>query len=231
MKTVAKVAIGCGVALLLAGIAAVAVFVGGAYWVKRKVEQVSGHEQRIQELKKKAGQAAPFTRPADGVIQEPRLLKFLEIRKRMSSIYEQHRPEIEKLNRKEKGDLRDAWNAFGWINELRRGDLRSVQTRRLRKGRVQHGLDRLAQAARTQVGVADVRARQPALHALDQDLVLGKVAALRVDDRRAGADRVGDDAVPGLRDHDVDGAHQVLVREARRLERVAIEAVDVVRQL
>ena len=120
MKTIAKVAIGCGVAVLLAGIAAFAVFVGGAYWVKGKVEQATGHEQRIQELKKKAGQAAPFTRPADGVIQEPRLVKFLEIRKRMSSIYEQHRPEIEKLNRKEKGDLRDAWNAFGWINELRR---------------------------------------------------------------------------------------------------------------
>lgn len=120
MKTVAKVAIGCGVALVLAGTAAVVLVVGGAYWFKGKVQQVTGHEQRIQELKKKAAQAAPFTRPADGVIQEPRFVKFLEIRKRMASIYEQHRPEIEKLNKKEKGDLRDAWNAFGWINELRR---------------------------------------------------------------------------------------------------------------
>lgn len=120
MKTIAKVAIGCSVAALLAGVAAVAVFVGGAFWLKGKAEQVVGHEQRIQDLKKKASQSAPFTRPADAVIREERLLKFLDIRKRMFAIYEQHRPEIEKLNRKDKGDLRDAWNAFGWINELRR---------------------------------------------------------------------------------------------------------------
>jgi hypothetical protein len=120
MKTVAKVAIGCGVALVLAGTAAVALLVGGAWWFKDKLQQATAHEGRIEALKKKANAAAPFSRPADDVIQEPRLLKFLEIRKRMSPIYEQHRPEIEKLNRKEKGDLRDAWNAFGWINELRR---------------------------------------------------------------------------------------------------------------
>lgn len=120
MKTIAKVAIGCGVALVLAGTVAVALLVGGAYWFKGKVEQATSHEERILELKKKASEAAPFSRPADDVIQEPRLVKFLEIRKRMSSIYEQHRPEIEKLDSKERGDLRDAWNAFGWINELRR---------------------------------------------------------------------------------------------------------------
>lgn len=120
MKTIAKVAIGCGVALVLAGSVAVALLVGGAYWVKGKVEQVTDHEQRIQDLKKKAGAAAPFSRPKDGVIQEARLVRFLEIRSRLLSIYERHRPEIERLNKKEKGDLSDAWKAFSWINELRR---------------------------------------------------------------------------------------------------------------
>jgi hypothetical protein len=119
MKTIAKVAIGCSVALVLAGIAAAVLVVGGAYWVKGKVEQVAGHEQRIQELKKKAAAAAPFTRPADEVIQEPRLLKFLEIRKAIFAIYERHRPDIEAMSKKEKGDLSDAIKAFGWINELR----------------------------------------------------------------------------------------------------------------
>lgn len=120
MKTIAKVAIGCSVAALLAGIAAVAVFVGGAFWLKGKAEQVVGHEQRIQDLKKKASQAAPFTRPADGVIQEPRFVKFLEIRKRMFAIYDQHRAEIEAMGKKQQGDLGDAFKAFAWINELRR---------------------------------------------------------------------------------------------------------------
>ena len=119
MKTIAKVAIGCSVAALLAGIAAVAVFVGGAFWLKGKAEQVVGHEQRIQDLKQKASQAAPFTRPADAVIREDRLLKFLDIRKRMFAIYDQHRAEIEAMGKKQQGDLGDALKAFSWINELR----------------------------------------------------------------------------------------------------------------
>lgn len=120
MKTLTKVAIGCGVATLLAGTAAVVVFVGGAYWLKGKVEQVAGNEKHIEEAKKRAAEAAPFTRPADGVLQEARLLKFLEIRKRMFAIYEQHRPEIEAMNKKEKGDLGDVMKAFSWIGELRK---------------------------------------------------------------------------------------------------------------
>jgi hypothetical protein len=119
MKTVAKVAIGCGVALLLGGAAAVAVIVGGAYWMKGKVEQVAGHEKQIQDLKKKAAAAAPFARPSDDVVREDRLVKFLEIRKRMSSIYQQHRAEIEKMQKGDKADLREAWGALAWINQLR----------------------------------------------------------------------------------------------------------------
>src|SRR5262245_10990108 len=119
MKTIAKVAIGCGVALVLAGIAAAVLVVGGAYWVKGKVQQVAGQEERIQSLKKKAAEAAPFTRPADGVIQEPRLLKFIEIRRRMFTLYEQHRPELENMQKKERGDLGDVMRAFSWVNELR----------------------------------------------------------------------------------------------------------------
>jgi hypothetical protein len=120
MKTIAKVAIGCSVALVLAGIAAAVLVVGGAYWVKGKVEQVAGHEKEIQDLKKRAAATAPFARPSDDVVREDRLLKFLEIRKRMFSIYQQHGPEIEKLNKGDKGNLGDAWKALGWISDLRK---------------------------------------------------------------------------------------------------------------
>jgi ElaB/YqjD/DUF883 family membrane-anchored ribosome-binding protein len=121
MKTITKVAIGCGVALLLAVTAAVAVFVGGAFWLKGKVEQVSGTEKRIEEAKRRANEAAaPFSRPVDGTLQEARLVKFLEIRKRMFTIYEQHRLEIEALSKKEKGDLGDVMKAYAWVNDLRK---------------------------------------------------------------------------------------------------------------
>src|SRR5262245_54059198 len=105
MKPIAKVAIGCAVVLVLGGAAFLALVVGGAYWVKGKVEQVTSHERDIQELKKKADAAAPFSRPSDDVVREDRLLKFLEIRKRMYSIYQQHRAEIEKLNKGDKADF------------------------------------------------------------------------------------------------------------------------------
>lgn len=118
MKTIGKIAIGCVVVLVLAGVAATALFVGGAWWLKGKVEQVTGNEQRIEEAKRKAAAAAPFTRPEDGLVREDRLLKFLQIRQRMFAEYDKHRGEIEALG-KDQGDFRDAMKAFGWLNDLR----------------------------------------------------------------------------------------------------------------
>jgi hypothetical protein len=126
LKTLTKVAIGCGVAMLLAGIVGIVVVVGTAYWakgkiaeVKDKVEKVTGDEKRIEGLKKAAANAAPFTRPLDGVIREERLQKFIEIRKRVYGVYEQHKAEIEALNKKEKGNLGDLMTAFSWLGEIR----------------------------------------------------------------------------------------------------------------
>ena len=54
MTTGVKIAIGCGVALIL-GIIVLAVVLGGAaYWAKGKVDEVAGNENRIEELHKKA---------------------------------------------------------------------------------------------------------------------------------------------------------------------------------
>ena len=84
------------------------------------------------------------------------------------------------------------------------------------------GQDRRAAAASSRPArtssLRDVGRGQVRLHALDQDRVLGEVAAVRVDEPGAGADGVGDDAVAGLRDHHVGRSHHVLVAEpeARR---------------
>src|SRR5687767_4013602 len=54
VTTAGKIAIGCGVALIL-GIMVVAVAVfSGAYWLKGKTEEITGNERRIEELEKKA---------------------------------------------------------------------------------------------------------------------------------------------------------------------------------
>ena len=118
MTTGVKIAIGCGVALIL-GIMVVAVAVfSGAYWLKGKTEEFTGNETRIEELEKKAN-ATPFSRPADGVIQEDRLLKLLDIRKRVFGVYEKHRATLEAIGQKKEGDFGDVTKGFSVINEIR----------------------------------------------------------------------------------------------------------------
>lgn len=118
----AKIALGCVGAgcLVAAGVAVVVVFgIGaGAHWLKGKVESAAGQEQRIEDLKRKAD-AVPFDRPPDGVIAEARLLKFLEVRKRVFSVYEKHRAQFEGLKDKKDADLGDLQAAFSFLGEVR----------------------------------------------------------------------------------------------------------------
>ncbi len=122
MTTGAKIAIGCGIAVVVAGIAAVVTIGMGAYWIKGKVEQTAGDlSKRTQELEtyQKKANANPFTRPADGVIQEPRLLKFLEVRKGVHSVYEMHRAEFEGMKDKKEPSLSDVVTVGGILLEAR----------------------------------------------------------------------------------------------------------------
>ena len=118
MTTGVKIAIGCGVALVLGVmVVAVAVF-SGAYWLKSKTEEFTGNENRIEELQKKAN-TTPFDRPADGVIREDRLVKFLDVRKRVFGVYEKHRATLEGMGQKKEGDLGDVAKGFSVVNEIR----------------------------------------------------------------------------------------------------------------
>ena len=87
MGTAGKIAIGCGIAVLVAGIVAVVALGGIAYWVKGKAEELTGEQNRIEELHRKAN-ANRFAPPADGAISEDRLQKFLDVRKRVYAVYE-----------------------------------------------------------------------------------------------------------------------------------------------
>lgn len=118
MKTIAKVAIGCGIAVVVAGIVAVVALGGAAWWLKGKTESMLGEQQKIEALQKKADQN-PFTPPADGVLQEPRLVKFLEVRKRVYAVYETRKAEIEAMGQKKQADFGDVTKAFTWVNEVR----------------------------------------------------------------------------------------------------------------
>ncbi len=118
MTTGAKIAVGCGVALILGIMVVAAGVFGCAYWLKGKAEEFTGNESRIEELQKKAN-ANAFERPADGVIREDRFVKFLDVRKSVHVLYEKHGPALEALNKKKQGELSDLTSGFAMINELR----------------------------------------------------------------------------------------------------------------
>ncbi len=127
LKTGAKIAIGCGVAVVLALGAGVAGVVGVAFWGKQKLEEATGgsleklaeDQEKIQRYQAEANRN-PFEAPADGVIAEERLLKLLAVRREVFGVYDAHKSEIEALG---KGDLKPGFAAVGktvqLVNELR----------------------------------------------------------------------------------------------------------------
>ena len=118
MGTGGKIAIGCGIAVLVAGIVAVVALGGAVYWAKGKAEELTGEQNRIEELHRKAN-ANRFAPPADGAISEDRLQKFLDVRKRVYAVYEKHKEELDEMGKKKQGDFGDVRKGFALINELR----------------------------------------------------------------------------------------------------------------
>ena len=105
LGTGTKVAIGCGIAAVMGGVVLAAVVFGGLWWAKGKAEQFTGRETQIEELKKKAN-AVPFTEPADGVVREDRLVKFLDVRRRVFDVYVKHKKgEMAFLEGKQTGEV------------------------------------------------------------------------------------------------------------------------------
>ncbi len=106
MGTGTKIAIGCGIAVLLAGVVAIVGLGAGAYWIKGKAEKYAGDiKAKSEEINKyeRESNRNPFTPPADGVIQEAQLLKFLAVRKAIYAVYQQHKSEFESLSERTKG--------------------------------------------------------------------------------------------------------------------------------
>lgn len=118
MKPIVKVAIGCGIAVVVVGIAVIVALGAAGWWFKGKVDSVVADQEKIDAFQKKADQV-PFTPPADGVLVEDRLVKFLEIRKRVHGVYDKYRAELESMGEKKQADFGDVTKAFGMINELR----------------------------------------------------------------------------------------------------------------
>ena len=102
MKTGAKIAIGCVLAVVLIGIIGIVGVVGFGFWAQKKVASIGanvvGNEVQINKYLTQA-RANSFTPPADGVITESQLLRFLDVRKRVFAVYQQYGPQFESLQK------------------------------------------------------------------------------------------------------------------------------------
>jgi hypothetical protein len=118
----AKIAIGCGIAFAAVVVVVVVALFAGAWWVKGKVGDIAGdfagREAKITALNEKAN-ANAFIPPADGIIAEPRLVKFLDARRRVFAVYEKHRDDLERRAKKEEASFGDAAKLIGILSEVR----------------------------------------------------------------------------------------------------------------
>jgi hypothetical protein len=126
----AKIALGCGLAALLAAGVAVVVVGGVAWWgigkAKQATEGFVAEQEGVERDLAKAN-ANPFTEPEDGIVQEDRLVKFLAVRKRIhDEVYLKHKDMIEAQANKEKADISALAKLPFIISELRASKARAL---------------------------------------------------------------------------------------------------------
>ena len=120
MGTGGKIAIGCGIALVVGVLGVVGVVIGGAYWAKSKVESVQAEQKQIEDLKTRANESA-FETPADGLVQEAQIVRFIAVRKAVYDVYSKNEAFIESMkdDKKKEANFSDVRKMFSVVNEVR----------------------------------------------------------------------------------------------------------------
>jgi hypothetical protein len=125
MKTWMKVAIGCIAAAVIACFLFVAGLLGFGYWAKNQIEQATSGGPEVEEARRKAN-AVPFSMPTGGVIAEEQLVKFIEIRANVYSVYQKYRGEIdaraEKIKEGKGIDFSDISTSLTFVSELQKAE-------------------------------------------------------------------------------------------------------------
>ncbi len=137
MKTGAKIAIGCTAALLLVVLAVGMLVFGGLWWGKKKFEEVTGggleklaETQKEIESNERSAQANAFTRPADGIVQEPQLERFIAVRKQVFDVYQNYRELLERSD-KHAPDLAAVGKSVAMLSDLRLAQTRALVAQRM----------------------------------------------------------------------------------------------------
>ena len=141
MSTGAKIAIGCGCLVLLAGAAVLGVVGAGAWWAKGKLEEVGGGIEAMTaqaeetERYEKQANANPYTPQPNGVIAEDRFLKFMDVRRQVHAVYQKYESQLKDIEKKadssnDKLTLSEVWSAGGALASMA-GDIRLAQMKAL----------------------------------------------------------------------------------------------------
>jgi hypothetical protein len=138
MSTGLKVVlIGC-ISVIVIGVLALGV---GGYLVKNwwsekreTIENVIGTEEseygkKVAELNQKH----PFIPPADNIVKEDRLQRYLEVRKTMNVVYKQHEAEIKKIADSSSATPGDLFKSATFIKDLRLAQVKGLQAQGMSK--------------------------------------------------------------------------------------------------
>jgi hypothetical protein len=98
-----KILAGCGCVAILTAVVVVSGLGLGLFWLKDRtydltdgLEAIAARTRDIDAWERKAN-AHPYEPPSDGVVPEPRLRAFLDVRRRVHAVYEDHRDDLEEL--------------------------------------------------------------------------------------------------------------------------------------
>lgn len=221
MGTGAKIAIGCGCVLLLAGALVLGVLGWGAWWVKGKVADAAAGVDKMtaqsEEIDRYAriADANPYSPPQDGVVPEARLLKFLEARKQVHAVYGRYETALADLAKKaesttDKLGLGELWRAGGTLAEMA-GTIRLEQ------------MKALAEVGMSEAEYRDIQlAVYKSAWAAQAETGSGKLPAEAVSEGMAEAGQEAGAAVrsgiEAARRQGVPGADQLTEDDARRLQ-------------
>lgn len=135
-KAVVGVLVGCGVIIVIGIIAIVA----GGWFVKTKIDQgvktvknIAGSEDsEYGQRSAKLAKEYPFTAPADGIVPESQLTRYLDVRKAMFVVYQQHDAEIKQIEaHKDKPQASDLMNGASIVNDLRLAQVAALEQQKM----------------------------------------------------------------------------------------------------
>jgi hypothetical protein len=203
--------------VLLAAAVLVGVLGWGAWWARGKVRQVSAGigamtatANEIERYEKQAN-ANPYSAPADGVIPEPRLLKFLETRKQVYAVYVRYERELGELSKKaesssDKLTLSELWSAGGSLAKMAAA-IRLAQMKALAAVGMSEGEYRDIQLA-----------VYKSAWAAESETKSGKLPAEAVSEAMSEAGQQVRSGIEAAQKQGVPGAQQMSQEDARKLQ-------------